>query len=394
MIVNNVLDLSSQVSSFELFTYDRGFVERVGRDYFRDIDYSLTVVEFDHHLEAAAQDGARLTPLEILQGITNYRDVEGAIAGLEVLVVNGGGYFNELWCQPHRVIKMLKMIAPILIAEDLGIRVVFTGNSYGPFGPRSAFLINILASLRNAVFYARDRVGSIAELHAIGVPESRVRFVPDDLFILNDRLNLRRRELELPDSYVAFETYQPIDVLASRRHVLERFDAQMSGRGLEVVTVPMYAGRGGQDQAEWLAREFGWRMSSLDSGYLTLEDAREVISRARILLSERYHGLVLALANSTPAVHALRSVMDDKWYYYRKSLGIIDTALRGVPYSQREFMATDPFQALDRVGTDLEEIQRVQGEWFNKGLQANIEVARETRRRMLEDIIGREHPRD
>ncbi|MEW1979510.1 polysaccharide pyruvyl transferase family protein [Citricoccus sp. NPDC079358] len=392
MIVNNVLDLSPDLASIELFTYDHGFVEQIAREYFPGIKYGLKLVELNDQLEEAAKNGANLTPLEILGGITNRREIEEAVSSLDVLVVNGGGYFNELWCQPHRVTKLVKLIAPVLIAEDLGVRVVFTGNSYGPFGPRSAFLANILAALREATFYARDRVGSMAELRSIGIADSRVNFVPDDLFILNESLIRTKPILELPQSYMAFETYQPVGVLEEHRKELELFSSRMQERGHQVVTVPMYAGRGGQDQAEWLLQELGWTSANLDNGYLSLEDAREVIEGAHILVSERYHGLVLALASGTPAVHALRSVMGDKWYYYRKSLGIVDTALRGVSFRQQDFMATDPFQALDRVGTDLEEIQRVQREWFDMGLQGNLDVARGARRRMLDNIIGGESP--
>lgn len=386
MLVNNLLDMTDKVEYAELFTYDDAFVSRIATDYLSSLDVSICTVQTGEELEWRAREGERLTPIEILQGVTNYSTIEERIAVLDVLVVNGGGFLNELWCQPHRVSKMLKILAPILIADDLGIRIVFTGNSYGPFGPRSEFLANVLASLRHAMFYARDRVGSTAELRRLGISDELIHFAPDDLFVMNKGVRVSEAPLELPDSYIAFETYQPLDVLKAHRDELERFTANMRERGLQVVLLPMYAGRGGQEQATWLADEFGWTETEMASGYVALEHARQVVRGAQLIVCERYHGLVLALANAVPAVHVIRSVMGDKWYYYRKSLGIIDTALCGASYRQQSFMATSLFQAMDKVGDRLEEIQHVQQEWFAQTLSTNIERSLSSRRRMLDRI--------
>lgn len=387
MLLNNILDLSQNLSSIKVFTYDEDFLTNLFSEYLPNLTHSFCTVELDKQLELDAKEGFRLTPIEILQGISNYSEVEDSVSDLDVLVVNGGGYFNELWCQPHRVSKMLQILAPLLIADDLGLPIVFTGNSYGPFGPRSDFLQRILASLRNATFYSRDRVGSTAELRKIGIAEKNIHFVPDDLFILNEGLSQSEPNLNLPEAYVVVETYQPLEALQSGVDEIALFDASMREQGLEVVLLPMYSGRGGEDQAKWLADEFGWINVKLRSGYLRVNEAHQVISGAELVICDRYHALVLALANETPVIHALRTVMEDKWYYFRKSLGILDTALRGIPFRQADFMAISPFQAMERANSGLKEIQHIQRALFGSGLQENITLADTARRQMLTQII-------
>src|SRR5699024_6199850 len=138
------------------------------------------------------------------------------------------------------------------------------------FGPRSDFLQRILASLRNATFYSRDRVGSTAELRKIGIAEKNIHFVPDDLFILNEGLSQSEPNLNLPEAYVVVETYQPLEALQSGVDEIALFDASMREQDLEVLLLPMYSGRGGENQAKWLADEFEWIDVELHSGYLPL----------------------------------------------------------------------------------------------------------------------------
>ncbi len=38
-----------------------------------------------------------LTPIDILHQVENYKEIESSIAEIDVLIVNGGGYFNHLW---------------------------------------------------------------------------------------------------------------------------------------------------------------------------------------------------------------------------------------------------------------------------------------------------------
>lgn len=387
MLVNNLLDIKSVLGHATVFTYDEPFITKLSEAYFSDIQPTLCVVELDESIEQAAIDGYVLTPIEILKGVKNYETVLEYVGGIDVLVVNGGGYFNELWCQPHRISKIVQILVPVLIADDLGIRIEFTGNSFGPFGQSSEFLTNILSSLRNVSFRSRDRVGSIPELRRIGVPEERISFVPDDLFLLNPELTGNSSVENALDPYVVLELYQPLDAVTEKRAEFAEFAARMRDRDLKVVLLPFYEGRGGGDQAAWLASEFGWIETKIEDGYLPLEQAHQVISNAEFVLCERYHAMVFALAAGVPVLHSLRSVMDDKWYYFRKNLGILDTALEGIPFRQKDFMELDPLQGMKRIGNDFEDLRMLQLDIFAQGLSANIQSAASIRCTMLNQIV-------
>lgn len=386
MLVNNLLDLAGHLGQVKIFTYDEPFIEKLCSDYFPELQADICTVTLGEALEESVISGAVLSPIEILDGILNYQEVFKQVLSLDILVVNGGGYFNELWCQPHRISKTIQILAPILIADDLGIPLIFTGNSYGPFGPRSAFLTSILSSLRNAVFHSRDRVGSIPELRKIGIGEEKISFVPDDLFILNKTLT--NTTSEHTDPYIAFEIYQPLDQMIEEREGFAAFDQEMKARGISIVILPFYDGRGGGDQARWLSEEFGWIETKLERGYLPLEVAHRVISNAQFVVCERYHAMVLALASGTPVLHSLRDVMGDKWYYYRKNFGILDTALEGLPFQQKTFMELDPYRAMKRISSDLEKLRDEQINLFDLGLNENIEKSKTTREKMLNLVIN------
>lgn len=389
MLVNNILDIKTSIEKTIVFTYDEPFLKVVSDKYLTGVNVVNCVVELNEKIKNSAKDGYPLTPIEILNGIANYDAVFNYVNELDVLVVNGGGYFNELWCQPHRISKIIQILAPVIIADDLGIQIEFMGNSFGPFGTRSEFLTNVLSSLRNVYFRSRDRVGSIPELRKIGIAEENISFIPDDLFILHSDLT-NDSTVEQPEfPYVVLELYQPLDFIISHRTEFENFAVKMENRGLKVVLLPLYTGRGGGDQAAWLANEFGWIETKLDEGYLPLEQAHQIINGAELVLCERYHAMVFALAAGVPVLHSLRSVMEDKWYYFRKNLGILDTALSGISFRQSDFMELDPISGMSRVGNDYETIRSVQLEIFSNGLSNNIEKAAKNRRQALDKIVQR-----
>lgn len=238
-------------------------------------------------------DGYLISPIGILEGVANFEEVSNHILNLDVLIVNDGGYFNELWCQPPRVSKIMQILAPVIIADDLGIPIEFLGNSFGPFGERSEFLISILSTLRKVHFRSRDRVGSIPELRRIGVEDSRISFIPDELFVLNAKLKQKSHTESVSRPYVVLELYQPLDVVVANRDVFSTFHKQMKSRGLDIVLLPFNEGRGSGDQAAWLSEEFGRAEAKLDDGYLSLEAAWQVTSESEFVLCERYRALLL-----------------------------------------------------------------------------------------------------
>lgn len=388
MLINNILDLSDEVESFAIFSYDTTFVTQLDADYFGDISVTVSEVVLDSSMVERVAQGYEASPFELLQSVENYEELRQAIGALDVLVVNGGGFFNELWCQPHRIGKLLSIIVPLLIADEVGIRVVFSGNGFGPFGDRSRPIRAMLTTLTSATYFVRDRVGSMAELRQMGVSPAHIHFVPDDLFIASEKLPSAHGGVLPSRRYVVFETYHSIKYLEQNRDKIAEFAGAVEAQGYSVVVMPFYAGRGGGEQATWLASNFGWYQIELDDGYLGLGRAREVIANAEFVIADRYHAIVLALANGVPSIHSLRPVLGSRSYYYRKSRGILDTALRGASLRLRDHMTSSPVDSLERLGTEgVGVVRNRQMIAFNSVLSENVALAKQYRSRMLKHVI-------
>lgn len=390
MLVNNIYALGA-LSRVIIYSYDDLTVGRVWEEYLSELDTARYCVEFDpSRVSALFGESRHPTPLEILEAVTNSAELEESISTLDVMVVNGGGYWNELWCQPHRIEKLLTILVPILIADALGTRIVFTSNGFGPFGNKSRFLFDLLPAL-NAEFHVRDLVRSPAELRRMGVSDERIHYAPDDLFFYDDRVLARPASPPaLPESYMVFETYRPLEDLRTMRHALDAFGSAMDSRGVPIVVLPLYGGRGGVDQAKWLYQEFGWTAFDVsERGFLRLEDARKVIEGAALVACDRYHAAVVALANRIPVLHSLRDVSGDKQYYYSKSLGAAYTAWGSRPSgSPHVVMSPSVEETLPRISSDFERIIDVQ-QRMHAATSPKVEQAfRESRRLLVTRIQG------
>ncbi|MBB1023685.1 MULTISPECIES: polysaccharide pyruvyl transferase family protein [unclassified Dietzia] len=362
MLVNN-LHAIPDAQQISLYSYDTRVVDKVLAEYLPHSQMESKAVVFDKaKRDLLTKNGRHPTPLEILNAVSNIEDLFSSIENLDRMVVNGGGYWNELWCQPHRLPKLLSILAPILIAQTLGKPITFTANGFGPFGSSSAFLTDIFPAL-NASFHVRDTVSSAAELRRLGIPDSSITYTPDDLFFYASSLVDRPSGISpRARPHIVLETYMPVAKLTEIRPQLASFDLAMKNRGIDVVVLPFYSGRGGAEQAAWLGREFGW--ITFDFGerdFLRLEDARELIRTAELVVCERYHAAVVALANRVPVLHSLRDVSGDKRYYYSKSLGASYTAWGDQSVgSLHASMALEFEEALARAEGEYEKVRSEQ----------------------------------
>lgn len=229
MLINNLYDLD--VKAVTLFSYDDAFIRTIAQEYLHDFDLRIVSVHLD---ESARRFGNGLypsTPLEVLSLVKDYEHLANEVESVDVLIVNGGGYFNSLWSRPHRLERLLKIIIPILVANRFKKKIFFTGNSFGPFSDDSALFSSLFASLENVSFCCRDRLLSPVWLRQLGVDNAYIKYVPDDLFPINERLLALppHKDLQLGD-YVVMECYLPVDYLRQSADVFRRFSEELYSR--------------------------------------------------------------------------------------------------------------------------------------------------------------------
>lgn len=379
MLVNNVYTLDAH--DITVFVYDKPFVEKIRTDYFEDRKVRLVEVGLRRGAFADGRDTRYLTPMEIVREIENIDEVTAAVADMDMLYINGGGYFNSLWTQPHRIERLVQIIAPALVAATMNIPIVFTANGYGPFRGDTEFFASFFGSLPNARFGARDTILSPYWLNQAGVHPERIYTLPDDLLFLDERL-VPKREAQA-GRYVVIETYLPTDFIADNFAHFERFAQRMADEhGLRVIFVPFNLGHGGVDQGQLLAERLNCveMFDITDRGYLPIEDAVALVRDAELVISSRYHAVILALSVGTPFVSVLKDVLGDKQYYYGKNVGALKGVLEGQPHDPRDYFFMDYVEGLNAVVDDFVGITRRQRESHSAAFPrtaAKLRAARE-----------------
>lgn len=390
MLVNNIAALG--VTEATVFSYDDGFLRQLMSDYCPDLQPQIVGVELDSLAQGRGLTERPLTGLEVLALLVNEEEVREAIEPLDVLVVNGGGYLNELWARPHRQMRLLQIIAPALLAAEMGKRVIFSANGVGPFGASLDSMANLLAGMPRATLHVRDELYSPMWARRLGISDERIRHVPDDLLIIDDSLLARPTTLvsARPRPYLVVETYQPVEQLRSElgrwRQFVDRMDAD---HGCDVVFLPLHLGPGGVDQAILLDEELGMPWVDIrEVGYLPIEDAAALIAGARLVISGRYHALVLALASGTPVLSVVREVAGDLGYYYSKNAGVLRAARQGVSIRELDYLVTSTEDAFDRAETALEQVRETQLVDAAAVSPESRQALGALRQRLLDDILG------
>ena len=109
MVVNNIYDL--EINDIDLFSYDSPFLNTIKKDYLSDFNINIVDVKFKDKFNIAEESKTKiLTPIDILHNLSNYDEIASALSELDVLVVNGGGYFNSLWSMPHRIERLSRLL--------------------------------------------------------------------------------------------------------------------------------------------------------------------------------------------------------------------------------------------------------------------------------------------
>ncbi|HHX70951.1 MAG TPA: polysaccharide pyruvyl transferase family protein [Gallicola sp.] len=390
MVVNNIYDL--EIDNIVLFSYDSPFLNTIKEDYLSDFNINIIDVKFKDNFNIVEESKVRiLTPIDILHNLSNHDEISFVIKNLDVLVVNGGGYFNSLWSMPHRIERLAKIIAPILVANNLNKKIIFTGNSYGPFTQDAEFFGCTFSVLKNSVVGTRDNLLSPMWASKIGIDKDRIEVIPDDLFIVNEKLiNKDVRKPIKFERYIVMETYLPLDFIKGNITLFKEFSQSIYQKyGLNILFLPFNLKHGGMDQAIYFESTLNnYTYYDINSiGYLPIEDAVKLIKNAELVISSRYHALVVALSVATPIVSVLRDVLGDKRYYYNKNLGMLIQALDGIDFDERDYLRLDYLETLKFVTERFEHIVNVQKNNFNHLYEKNKENLKLRRKSFLERNI-------
>lgn len=287
------------------------------------------------------------TPIDVLSKISNLNELIDSITEIEVLVINGGGYFNNLWHKGIMRNEFFKIICPILIANQLKIKLSFTGNSYGPFDISNEFFKVFFNSLNNADFGCRDNMLSPGYLRSIGIQGNKIKIIPDDLFIIEEDLIKRKNEFNPPfKKYILFETYISVEQLKMIEMELISFTNKIYEKfELSVVFVPFQKGYAGEKQGKYLetilnpSNFFLYNINN--EGFPEFNDLYYLIKNADFVIGTRYHSLVLATSLKTPVVNIMKKVMGDYRYYYNKNQGLLDLIFNNQQFDYRIFLKLD-----------------------------------------------------
>jgi polysaccharide pyruvyl transferase WcaK-like protein len=393
MFINNIYDID--IKSITVFSYNKGFSEIILNDYCKAYDVKTVEVRLkdsnrsDVELLGEMKDKAKVgflpfnppteTPLDILYRVDNLDEIKKHIDNIDVLLVNGGGYFNHLWNNSLWRSDMLKkIIAPILIASQKNKKIYFTGNSFGPFDQSEEYFNYVFNYLKNTTFAVRDRMYSEVYLSRLNISKNNISFIPDDLFIINDSLlklpTHDMVDLSRSDKYIVLEVYYPLEEIKDYVEKLKEFSDKIYAKyGLSIVFIPFDFQRGGMWQGEYLSKELSnFYLCDLNlAGYLPIQDAYQIIKNAELVICTRYHAMVLSVGAGVPVVNTIKKVCDDHRYYFNKNYGLLEYAFQSLEFNEMDFMRIDFLDTLNYLEENILDVIRIQKslydtEQFNK----------------------------
>ena len=404
MLINNLYDLG--VKNVIIFSYNSGFSKQIVDEYLLDfnveiIEIYLNTMDGPKASEVANKVGylpfnfPTVTPIDVMYNIKNIDELKKKISEIDLLLVNGGGYFNHLWNNSLWRSSMLqKIIAPILVANQQNKKIVFTGNGIGPFEQSEEFFNYFFNYLKAPVIAVRDRMYSSVYLKRIGYTEDKINFIPDDLYIINSKIiNLPLKQTLNLDGrkYIILELYYSLEELEMYMDNIKEFSKQMFEKyKLSIVFVPFDFDRGGMWQGELLSKELkNFYLYDLNNvGYLPIQDLIQLIKGSELVVCSRYHALVLSIGNAVPVVNTIKKVCDDHRYYLNKNYGLLEYAFENINFDELKFLKIDFLQTLEFISNNFKEIIDYQKTIFESNVfLENKNKLREIRNEYIEKNV-------
>ena len=391
MLVNNIYDMDEK--NIIVFSYNKELMQLLNNGYLKTYNIEECIVDIDYNYiptlgnnYSVEYDDTVEIPVEIISRCINLEEVKRKISEIDILIVNGGGYFNNLWNAKHRKKKLYSILVPIIIASELNKKIVFAGNTYGPFESSDKFYFSFFNSLRNVEYYSRDDVYSMAWLRQIGV-HNELKLIPDDLYFVNEKI-LKKCDNDYGD-YIILELYSSMNEIEIHLKEIKKFVEQIYNcYGYKTLLLPLDRNYGGEYQSNFIKENIPEiiYVDFEESEYRPIEQINSLVSNAKFVVCQRYHMFVFSMANKTPAIHILKDVCGDKRYYFTKTYGLLTQVFKNQSIQENLFMKTDLKEALNEIVENFHEIIDYQKLLFNDKMRLNEEQMRKARKKFFDCI--------
>ncbi|BBT22112.1 polysaccharide pyruvyl transferase family protein [Aeromonas caviae] len=369
MFINNLYDMPIE-HKYVVFSYNSTFVENLKSDFLQDYDLDFIDVQLTEKIKSKFNIIEELkkirrtllgisrkkipTPLELLNRCSNISQLESEIESIDMLLVSGGGYFNDLWFEWERNDDLFKIIIPILIASRMNKKVVFTANGYGPFDSSQHFYEMIFAESKNAIFGCRDKKLSPMYLSSVGV--NSVEYLPDDLYIVNSKIESSEENCyKKYGDYVIFEQYGDVKKLKDNIDKIKSLVEFLKNKKLNLVFLTFELDEQTTTFLKENIKQDNFYIFGYDSGYLKINDAIGLIKNSKLVICNRYHALVLSVTHKVPVINVIKPVYDLR-YYYNKNVGLLDNAFDGLYYDYGLFVKESISELVDVILFDFENL--------------------------------------
>ncbi|WP_078594301.1 polysaccharide pyruvyl transferase family protein [Evansella clarkii] len=391
MLLNNMYDLECE--DFVIFTYSSKFPQISLDDYCSEFNTEYVEVKLKEERDNNQEQQEKYfsTPYDVLMRVENLNELKKAIKKIDVLVISGGGWINHFWTE--RLEKLYKIMAPILVARQQEKKVVFTANGIGPFDETKEFYRYFFGYIKGAKIAIRDNYCSLSHLMEAGIESKDVDYLPDDMYLVNPTIVNKELHREIQQkNYIVMETFYPMELLRDNEQELINFSKKIYEKyGYSIVLLPYDLVEYGSDQAKYLHKIMEQtEIYNIDEiGYLPIQDAISIIKNAKLMITARYHGLVLSLSVETPVIFRLYDKRGDFRYTYNKGMGMLRTAFEGIEFCETDFLQKDLINILNIIESNVQNVINKQKKLYSsKRYVENKANLKAIRTKYLKEVLG------
>lgn len=260
-----------------------------------------------------------------------------------IVLFSYGTVFNQEIVETYLADYQIEIIEVLL--DDVDEKACFTH-----------LPVEILGRFKNLKVAARDQMYSKFWFNQLHTPH-KVSFIPDDLLFIHPDLQEIQPTIQVDSvGYVVLEAYQSLDIIALELDDFKAFAGDMKRLyNLDVVFLPLNIGNGGIAQGRYLKARIPELILVDYSGrrYVPIQDVLHILLHAEMVITSRYHALVLSIANKVPILSVMKDGVGDKRYYYNKNGGLIQQVFKGLKIDETRLTKRTFTDTFDLVKENL-----------------------------------------